>query len=116
LSDERLQVYHLENSRYRQGSAWLSNVGLGVTLWHGEYQGCTLEWLRWSDAEGTVIPTGLERYRRMIQREAVNECLSNPMLMLNKIRDAEGRTEKEKQERLRRDAKLRELGIDPDTL
>ncbi|RMF33653.1 MAG: Uma2 family endonuclease [Chloroflexi bacterium] len=39
----------------------LPGVGLGLTLWQGEYEGVEALWLRWCDLEGRVIPTGAER-------------------------------------------------------
>ena len=43
-------------------SIWLSAVGLGLTLWAGEFEeDVTRLWLRWCDFSGQVIPTGAER-------------------------------------------------------
>lgn len=61
-------------------SVWLKAVGLGLTLWEGQFEEeVTRLWLRWCDQTGQVIPTGAERADRLA-------------------------------------AKLRELGVDPDTL
>lgn len=64
---------------------WLEAVGLGLTLWEGQFEEeVTRLWLRWCDRSGQVIPTG-----------------------------AEGRSlERQRAERLA--ARLRSLGIDPD--
>lgn len=41
---------------------WLSTVGLGLTLWEGQFEENVKRlWLRWCDREGQVIPTGAER-------------------------------------------------------
>ena len=43
-------------------SVWLNGVGLGLTLWAGEFEETvTRLWLRWCDREGQVISTGAER-------------------------------------------------------
>lgn len=43
-------------------SAWLEEVGLGLTLWSGQFEeDVTRTWLRWCDRNGQVIPTGAER-------------------------------------------------------
>jgi Uma2 family endonuclease len=43
-------------------SVWLNGVGLGLTLWEGQFQEeISRLWLRWCDANGQVIPTGAER-------------------------------------------------------
>jgi hypothetical protein len=63
---------------------WLGDIGLGVRLWDGEYEGVKAVWLRWCDQEGNVIPTGAEL----------------------------AEAERARAERLA--ARLRALGIDPD--
>ncbi len=68
-------------------SIWLKAVGLGLTLWEGQFEDdVTRLWLRWCDESGQVIPTGAERANTAEQRAA---------------RLAE---------------QLRALGVDPDTL
>jgi hypothetical protein len=37
------------------------DVGLGLTLWKGMFEGHTDTWLRWCDENGQAIPTGEER-------------------------------------------------------
>jgi hypothetical protein len=84
---EPLRVYALERGRLvRTDETWFDDIGLGVTLWRGEYQGCEDTWLRWCNRDGAVIPTGEER----------------------------AETERARAERLA--AKLRAAGIDPDAL
>lgn len=49
--------------------AWLEEVGLGLTLWSGQFEEeVTRLWLRWCDREGRVIPAGAERAERLAQR------------------------------------------------
>ncbi|MGY2977099.1 Uma2 family endonuclease [Thermostichus sp. OS-CIW-31] len=42
-------------------STWLEEIGLGLTLWQGSFEGVNTEWLRWCDREGQVLPTGDEK-------------------------------------------------------
>ncbi len=50
-------------------SVWLEGVGLGLTLWSGQFEEeVTRLWLRWCDPNGRVIPTGAERADRLAQR------------------------------------------------
>ncbi|MGY2711190.1 Uma2 family endonuclease [Thermostichus sp. MS-CIW-28] len=42
-------------------STWLEDIGLGLTLWQGSFEGVNTEWLRWCDREGEVLPTGEEK-------------------------------------------------------
>jgi Uma2 family endonuclease len=87
LRGEALEVYELRAGQYeRRPDAWLPNVGLGVRLWEGTFEGRYDTWLRWCNRAGVVIPTGAER----------------------------AEDERHRAERLAE--KLRELGIDPDRL
>ena len=62
VMEEPLTVYALRGLRYeRQESAWFPDVGLGLALWEGEFEGRRDTWLRWTDARGEVVPTGRER-------------------------------------------------------
>ncbi|MCY7322578.1 MAG: Uma2 family endonuclease [Phormidesmis sp. CAN_BIN36] len=50
-------------------SVWLEEVGLGLTLWSGQFEeDVTRLWLRWCDRNGQVIPTGAERAELERQR------------------------------------------------
>jgi len=69
----------------------LPGVGLGLTLWQGEYEGVEALWLRWCDLEGRVIPTGAERAEQERQR-----------------------AEQERQRAERLAAQLRALGVEPE--
>lgn len=40
---------------------WFEAVGLGLTLWDGEYEGMADRWLRWCRTDGELIATGAER-------------------------------------------------------
>lgn len=87
LSDEPLQVYERREGQYvRRPDAALPGVNLSLILWDGVYEGVQDTWIRWTDAEGNIIPTGAE----------------------GKAREAE--------RAVRLAAKLRELGIDPDAV
>lgn len=62
LGDERLQVFGLREGAYEAlDELWLAQVGLGVTLWEGRFEGIEGSWLRWCDHTGKVLPTGAER-------------------------------------------------------
>ena len=40
---------------------WLDGVGLGLCHWDGVFEGTPGRWLRWCDAAGSPIPSGIER-------------------------------------------------------
>jgi hypothetical protein len=45
--------------------SWFPEVGLGLKLWQGAFEGCRETWLRWCDKDGQVISTGAERADRL---------------------------------------------------
>ena len=69
LGEEVLRIYRL-NGRYyvETQETWLEQVGLGVTLWKGEFEGRQDTWLRWCYENGNVLPTGDERAQNAEQR------------------------------------------------
>ncbi len=80
-----LRAFALQRTRYEPTDpGWLPEVGLGLRLWEGAFEGQSEVWLRWCGQDGQVIPTGAER------AQAVEE----------------------KNERLR--AQLRALGVEPE--
>ena len=87
-----LRVYRLSGRRYvRQGRPWFPELGLGMTLWEGLFEGVRSRWLRWTDAHGELIPTGKEAAERERRR-----------------------AEQERRRADRLEALLRRSGIDPD--
>ncbi|WP_414623056.1 Uma2 family endonuclease [Calothrix sp. CCY 0018] len=94
LSEEILRIYELRGMRYFQTSeTWLEQVGLGLTLWEGEFEARRDSWLRWCDRDGTVLPTGDERAQTAEQRASSAEQRAAQLA-----------------------EKLREMGINPDTV
>ncbi len=72
MNKARLRIWKLSQGSYteltpptginREGNwVWLEEVGLGLTLWFGEYEGGKPSWwLRWCDLDGQIILTGTE--------------------------------------------------------
>lgn len=75
LGESLLRVFGLSFGRYHpleirtiepvtqesKSLYWLEEVGIGLTLWNGVYEGKQDTWLRWCDPQGIVILTGYER-------------------------------------------------------
>lgn len=101
LGEKTLRVYQLNGRYYRETQeTWLEQVGLGVTLWNGEYN-----WLRWCYQDGGVLSTGDElAQRKRLEKEQAQQLAQQERL------------EKEQaQQRAQLLAqKLLSLGIDPD--
>ena len=96
----------------------LDAVGLGLSLWQGEYEGTETLWLRWTDREGRLIPTGAEWARQ--ERQRAEESARQADQERQRADQERQRADQERQrateaeqraERLA--ARLRELGIEP---
>ena len=61
LRGSTLRVFELQNQSYApKTDAWFPEVGLGLTLWEGEFENVGGTWLRWCYPSGDPIPTGDE--------------------------------------------------------
>ncbi len=57
-----LQTFELLRRSYiERANAWFPEIGLGLTLWSGEYEGLQADWLRWCYEDSALVPTGAER-------------------------------------------------------
>jgi Uma2 family endonuclease len=62
LSNQVLQIFHLEGQQYNLfPSTWFAEIGLGLRVWEGVYEGKEARWLRWYDHTGELVLTGAER-------------------------------------------------------
>ncbi|MCG6134119.1 MAG: Uma2 family endonuclease [Nostoc sp. LLA-1] len=94
LGEKILRVYELRGRRYFETSeTWLEQVGLGITLWTGEFEGRQDTWLRWCYQDKTVLPTGDERAEQ--ERQRAEQAEQRAQLLAER---------------------LKAMGIDPDTL
>ncbi|OUL17515.1 Uma2 family endonuclease [Nostoc sp. 106C] len=101
LGEKILRVYELRGRRYFETSeTWLEQVGLGVTLWEGEFEGRQDMWLRWCYQDGTVLATGDERAEQERQR----------------AEQEKQRAEQAEQRAQLLAERLRSMGIDPDNI
>ncbi len=99
VGDEVLRIYRLHGATYeRWEGGWLPEIGVGLMLWTGRFEERTATWLRWCDADGTLIPTGAERAEQAEER----------------AKQERERAEQQRERVERLAARLRELGIDPD--
>ncbi len=73
------RVFQLQHHRYKEVSLennrmWFPDLGLGLGLWTGSYQGLQGQWLRWYDADLAWIPT-LEEQNQQQQQQATQARL-----------------------------------------
>lgn len=108
LDGENFRAYELHHSSYSpMNDFWMEEIGLGIRLWEGEYEGWHATWLRWCDERGNLIPTGKERSEQENQRaEAEAQRADTEKLRAD---DAEAKA-------MRLAEKLRALGIDPESV
>ncbi len=121
LSDRVLRIYRFAgtgNGYIEQVGGLLDAVGLGLSLWQGEYESTEALWLRWTDRDGRLIPTGAELARREQQRatEAEQRAEEERQRAEEERQRAEESARQAEQERQRAErlaARLRELGVEP---
>lgn len=98
-----LRIFTLGGARYEEvkehgGRFWIESIGLGLGVWQGRYLNHDRLWLRWYDEKGNWIPTAEERVAQLAQHaETESEARKNAQFRAAQL-----------------EAKLRELGIDPD--
>lgn len=69
VQEDVLRVYVLSLGRYvPKQDLYLEEVGLGLTLWDGVFEGLQAQWLRWCDSDGRLILTGMEGKAQERQR------------------------------------------------
>ncbi|MEA5619481.1 Uma2 family endonuclease [Cronbergia sp. UHCC 0137] len=101
LGEQILSIYQLAGRHYiKTEETWLEDIGLGINLWQGEFEGRHDTWLRWFHQDGTVVATGDERADRE---------------KLEKEREKLEKEEAQRRAQLLAE-KLRELGVDPDAI
>lgn len=94
IQSKPLVVYELVAGEYLPRPDFqLARLGLTLQLWDGVFEDGRAVWLRWADAEGNLFPTGAELAEQQTQR-----------------------AEQEAQRAERLAEKLRELGVDPDSV
>jgi hypothetical protein len=94
LSDEILRIWHLHGRRYRRVEpGYWPEIGLGLVLWQGTFEGHADTWLRWCGEQEIVVPTG-------------GECADKAEERVSK---AQERTNKAKERADRAEERVREL-------
>ena len=105
LSGRLLRLHELHGATYiERTSLWMADLGLGLCLWDGVYEGLSACWLRWCDAQGQPIATGAERADQERQRAEQERERANQER--ERADQERGRAERLAQQ-------LRALGLDP---
>ena len=130
----RLELFERVGSRYlprtpdTNGRFWIPEMGVSLGIWHGTYQGYETEWIRAWDRHGRLLPTAEDRgdeARRVAEQERLRAEAEKQRAETEKQRaetekrraEAENqRAETEKQRAEKLAARLRELGVDPESV
>ncbi len=105
LRSDPLRIFTLGENRYKPlGGGFLPVVGLGLTTWRGKFENMEDTWLRWCDASGGLIPTGMERAEQERQRADQERQRAD---------QERQRAEQSQQRAERLAAQLKAMGIDP---
>ncbi len=89
-------------------------LGLALTTWEGEYRRVTTTWLRWETIDGRLAPTDSEAAERAEARAEQERQRAEQERQRARQERQRARQEHERAELFL--AKLRELGVDPDSL
>ncbi|BCL35416.1 Uma2 family endonuclease [Nostoc sp. MS1] len=122
LGEKTLRVYQLNGRYYRETQeTWLEQVGLGVTLWTGEFEGRQDNWLRWCYQDGSVLATGDElAQRERLEKEQAQQLAQQERLEKEQAQQLAQQERLEKEQAQQRAQLLAErllsLGIDPENL
>jgi hypothetical protein len=113
LGGDALHCFELRGMIYgKKREPVFPSLGLGLIVWEGSYEGCSGRWLRWIDAEGTLLPTGAEAAAQERARAAQERARAEQERARAEQERARAEQERARAERLA--ARLRELGIDPE--
>lgn len=108
LGEQPLYLYELRGWHYvEQSELWLEPMGIGLTLWQGEFEGRQDTWLRWYDAQGHILLTGDEKAEQEHQRAEQER---------QRAEQERQRAEQERQRAERLAELLKAQGIDPGDL
>jgi bifunctional DNA-binding transcriptional regulator/antitoxin component of YhaV-PrlF toxin-antitoxin module len=100
---EPFEVYRLVNGSYERQTGnpvWMPEMALAIGCEVGTHEGCTREWLYWYNQKGGRFPTPANVIEQEQQR----------------AQQSEQRAEQERQRAERLAERLRQMGVNPDTL
>jgi len=112
LGSRLLRIFQLSGASYvEKVDRWFPELGLGLTLWEGVYDGMSATWLRWCREGGQLLPTGLERAEAESRRAEAESLRAEAE---SRRAEAEHQRAEEALARQRElEARLRQLGEEP---
>ena len=141
----QIRAFRLEDGKYipflpdSHGRYFIPAIELSLGLWHGKYERTTCYWLRWFDKQGNLIPTPeelsekklkekqqelIQKDQELVQKDQVltqkeQALAEKDQLLMQKDQELEKQLQ-EKEALAKQleilNAKLKEIGINPDAL
>ena len=120
-SGDALRASQYEELALEEGRLWLEELGLGLGLWQGSYEGVEGLWLRFYDRFGDWIPTPNERADLQQQRAILAEDERDRERLEKEQERQRADRERQEKEQIQSElqqlkAKLQKLDIDLDSL
>jgi hypothetical protein len=100
----RLSGFHYQEVELTEARFWFDELGLGLGVYQGVYEGIEGKWLRWYDRDLQWIPSLTEQVEQSESRVQQAE---------SRVQQAESIAQQERDRADKLAAQLRELGIDP---
>ncbi len=127
---DELKAFQLVGNQYEElvlaePKVWVPELKLGLGLWSGEYRGIPRLWLRWYDEQGKWVLTEAEQEQQRAEQseqrfefERQRAEQSEQRVEIERQRAELGQQQLKIERRQTEEliAKLRERGIDPDSL
>ena len=115
IQENDLSIFALAEGKYRRHEGGiLGETGLRLVVRESKYEGRTSQWLRWQDSEGRLLMTGQEFADAAAQREIA--AAQREIAAAQREIAAAQRATAAAQRATALAAKLRELGVDPDSI
>lgn len=114
LRKEPLRCMRLIDGKYTPCDPWIAEMNLGLKTWDGDYDGYVGHFLRWCDAHGNVLATGLER--AIAAEEKTLEIKMQAAESSHKVKAAAERADAAEEKLRKLTEKMQALGIDPENL
>ena len=106
VDESEINFPDLPNVKHASSKA-PENIGLGITLWTGEFEGRNDSWLRWCDQNGDILLTGDELAK--VAEERAKNAEEHAKNAEERAKNAEERAQLLAE-------KLKALGVDPDNM
>lgn len=121
---EHLEVFHLEQHGYRRmntrastGRYLIQPLRLELGIWHGRYDCMQDAWLRFWDQRGELLPiVEEEKARADRERRRANSASRRARAARRRADQEKERADQEKERAEKLAEKLRQLGIDPESV